>query len=88
MPAAAFTHRIQNAAGELIQDGKMYVFGARRHHHGRHLLRRGARRQRRTAAHEQKLAAFIEECKKGGTTEAELAVRKRGHAHGAASRTR
>jgi leucyl-tRNA synthetase len=50
---------------------------ARRHHQGRHLLRRGARAP---AGHARRagnpaLAAFIEECKKGGTTEAELALK-------------
>jgi leucyl-tRNA synthetase len=48
----------------------------RRHHHGRHLRRRG----RRTpaghlhAANNPELAAFIEECKKGGVAEADMAT--------------
>jgi leucyl-tRNA synthetase len=64
---------------------------ARRHHHGRDLLRRGARapagRARRVS--NPKLAAFIEECKAGGTTEAELATQeKKGVPTGSSSRTR
>jgi leucyl-tRNA synthetase len=76
----AFTHSIQNAAGELIQDGKMYVFTTRADTimgvtfcavAPEHPLALHA------AATNEKLAAFIEECKKGGTTEAELAVKEK-----------
>ncbi|MFZ7318607.1 leucine--tRNA ligase [Comamonas jiangduensis] len=76
----AFTHDIQNAAGELIQDGKMYVFTTRADTimgvtfcavAPEHPLALHA------AAANEKLAAFIEECKKGGTTEAELAVKEK-----------
>lgn len=76
----AFTHNIQNAAGELIQDGKMYVFTTRADTimgvtfcavAPEHPLALHA------AATNEKLAAFIEECKKGGTTEAELAVKEK-----------
>lgn len=76
----AFTHDIKNAAGELIQDGKMYVFTTRADTimgvtfcavAPEHPLALHA------AAANEKLAAFIEECKKGGTTEAELAVKEK-----------
>ncbi|QXW18254.1 leucine--tRNA ligase [Comamonas aquatica] len=76
----AFTHDIQNAAGELIQDGKMYVFTTRADTimgvtfcavAPEHPLAMHA------AASNDKLTAFIEECKKGGTTEAELAVKEK-----------
>ena len=76
----AFTHNIQNAAGELIQDGKMYVFTTRADTimgvtfcavAPEHPLALHA------AATNEKLAAFIEECKKGGTTEAELALKEK-----------
>ena len=76
----AFTHDIQNAAGELIQDGKMYVFTTRADTimgvtfcavAPEHPLALHA------AASKPELAAFIEECKKGGTTEAELAVKEK-----------
>ena len=74
----AFTHDIQDAAGQLIQDGKMYVFTTRADTvmgvtfcavAAEHPLATHA------AASNAQLAAFIEECKKGGTTEAELAVK-------------
>src|SRR5574344_2139194 len=76
----AFTHNIQNAAGERIQDGKMYVFTTRADTimgvtfcavAPEHPLALHA------AATNEKLAAFIEECKKGGTTEAELALKEK-----------
>ncbi|MDO8448770.1 MAG: leucine--tRNA ligase [Rhodoferax sp.] len=76
----AFTHSIQDAFGKLIDDGRMYVFTTRadtimgvtfcavapEHPLAAHAAQTNA-----------KLAAFIEECKKGGTTEAELAVREK-----------
>jgi leucyl-tRNA synthetase len=76
----AFPHDIKNAAGELIDDGKMYVFTTRadtimgvtfcavapEHPLATHAAQTNPR-----------LAAFIEDCKKGGTTEAELAVREK-----------
>ena len=74
----AFTHDIQGANGQLIQDGKMYVFTTRADTimgvtfcavAPEHPLAQHA------AASNDKLAAFIEECKKGGTTEAELAAK-------------
>ncbi|MEG2279682.1 MAG: leucine--tRNA ligase [Comamonas sp.] len=76
----AFTHDIKDAAGELIGDGKMYVFTTRADTimgvtfcavAAEHPLAQHA------AASAPQLAAFIEECKKGGTTEAELAVKEK-----------
>ncbi len=74
----AFTHQIHGADGTLIQDGKLWVFTTRvdtimgvsfcavapEHPLATH-----------AALHDKKLAAFIAECKAGGTTEAELATR-------------
>ncbi|WP_404300790.1 leucine--tRNA ligase [Alicycliphilus denitrificans] len=76
----AFTHDIRGADGKLIQDGRMYVFTTRadtimgvtfcavapEHPLAAHAAQGNPR-----------LAAFIEECKKGGTTEAELAVKEK-----------
>ena len=76
----AFTHGIRDFSGALIGDGKMYVFTTRadtimgvtfcavapEHPLAAHAAHTNAR-----------LAAFIEECKKGGTTEAELALREK-----------
>jgi leucyl-tRNA synthetase len=76
----AFTHDIHDATGALIGDGRMYVFTTRadtimgvtfcavapEHPLATHAAR-----------NHPKLAAFIEECKKGGTTEAELAMREK-----------
>ena len=76
----AFTHDIRGAAGELLTDGKMYVFTTRpdtimgvtfcavapEHPLALH-----------AAATQPKLAAFLEECKPGGTTEAELATQEK-----------
>ena len=76
----AFTHDIQGADGELIQDGKLFVFTTRADTimgvtfcavAPEHPLAAHA------AAANPRLAAFIEECKKGGTTEAELAVKEK-----------
>ena len=76
----AFTHDIKNAAGELIQDGKMYVFTTRADTimgvtfcavAPEHPLAQHA------AASNPALAAFIEACKQGGTTEAELALKEK-----------
>ncbi|MFD2753841.1 leucine--tRNA ligase [Comamonas terrae] len=76
----AFTHGIQGADGKLIQDGKLYVFTTRADTimgvtfcavAPEHPLALHA------AATNDKLAAFIEECKKGGTTEAELALKEK-----------
>ncbi|MHB1124760.1 MAG: leucine--tRNA ligase [Ramlibacter sp.] len=76
----AFTHGIRDFDGRLIGDGRMYVFTTRadtimgvtfvavapEHPLAAHAARTNA-----------KLANFIEDCKKGGTTEAELALREK-----------
>ncbi len=76
----AFTHDIKSPSGELIGDGRMHVFTTRvdtimgvtfcavapEHPLASH-----------AAASNPNLAAFIEECKLGGTTEAELAAREK-----------
>jgi len=76
----AFTHDIRDASGALIDGGRMYVFTTRadtimgvtfcavapEHPLAVHAARGNP-----------KLAGFIEECKKGGTTEAELALREK-----------
>ena len=76
----AFTHDIKGSDGTLIGDGKMYVFTTRADTimgvtfcavAPEHPLAQHA------AATNAKLAAFIEECKKGGTTEAELATQEK-----------
>jgi leucyl-tRNA synthetase len=76
----AFTHDIKGADGSLVQDGRMYVFTTRADTikgvtfcavAPEHPLATHA------AKHDAALAAFIEECKKGGTTEAELALREK-----------
>jgi len=76
----AFPHAIKDANGELIQDGKLFVFTTRADTimgvtfcavAPEHPLATQA------AQGNAELAAFIEECKKGGTTEAELALREK-----------
>ncbi|GLS14371.1 leucine--tRNA ligase [Hydrogenophaga electricum] len=76
----AFTHDIQGSDGALIGDGRMYVFTTRADTimgvtfcavAPEHPLALHA------AATNATLAAFIEECKKGGTTEAELATQEK-----------
>ncbi len=76
----AFTHQIQDDDGQPIQGGRMFVFTTRvdtikgvtfcavapEHPLATH-----------AAATQPKLAAFIEACKKGGTTEAELALKEK-----------
>ena len=76
----AFIHDIEGADGQRIGDGKMYVFTTRadtimgvtfcavapEHPLAQHAARSSP-----------KLAAFIDECQKGGTTEAELAVKEK-----------
>jgi leucyl-tRNA synthetase len=76
----SFTHGIRDFEGELIGGGKMHVFTTRADtimgvtfcavapEHP--LATHAARTSRR-------LADFIEQCKKGGTTEAELALREK-----------
>ncbi len=82
----AFPHSIAGDDGALIGDGKMYVFTTRADTimgvtfcavAPEHPLAQHA------AASHPALAAFIEECKSGGTTEAELATQeKKGMATG------
>jgi leucyl-tRNA synthetase len=76
----AFTHDIQDASGKLIGDGKMYVFTTRADTimgvtfcavAPEHPLALHA------AASSATVAAFIEESKAGGTTEAELATQEK-----------
>jgi leucyl-tRNA synthetase len=76
----AFTHDIAGADGALIGDGKMYVFTTRADTimgvtfcavAAEHPLALHA------AASNPALAAFLEECKSGGTTEAELATQEK-----------
>jgi leucyl-tRNA synthetase len=76
----AFTHNIRGAHGGAIGDGKMYVFTTRADTimgvtfcavAAEHPLATHA------ALTNPTLAAFIEECKAGGTTEAELAAREK-----------
>ncbi|KAA0910594.1 leucine--tRNA ligase [Pusillimonas sp. ANT_WB101] len=76
----AFTHNIQDGQGQLIQNGRMYVFTTRidtimgvtfcavapEHPLATH-----------AAQSNPQLASFIEACKKGGTTEAEIATREK-----------
>jgi leucyl-tRNA synthetase len=76
----AFPHDIRGADGQLIQDGKMHVFTTRpdtimgvtfcavapEHPLAAH-----------AALNQPALATFIETCQKGGTTEAELAVKEK-----------
>jgi leucyl-tRNA synthetase len=76
----AFTHDIKDDAGQLIQDGRLYVFTTRadtimgvtfcavapEHPLAQHAATQNAQ-----------LAAFIETCKLGGTTEAEVATREK-----------
>jgi len=76
----AFTHDIAGADGALIGDGKMYVFTTRADTimgvtfcavAAEHPLALHA------AASNAAMAAFLEECKSGGTTEAELATQEK-----------
>ena len=74
----AFPHEIRGADGKLIQDGRLWVFTTRADTimgvsfcavASEHPLALHA------AAGNPALAAFIDECRTGGTTEAELATR-------------
>jgi leucyl-tRNA synthetase len=76
----AFPHTLRGADGELIGGGRMYVFTTRADTimgvtfcavAPEHPLATHAARSNPA------LASFIEDCKKGGTTEAELALREK-----------
>ncbi|TDM05798.1 MAG: leucine--tRNA ligase [Ideonella sp. MAG2] len=76
----AFPHQIQGADGQLVQDGKLYVFTTRADTimgvtfcavAPEHPLAALA------AASQPEVAAFIAECAQGGTTEAELATQEK-----------
>lgn len=76
----AFPHEIRDASGALIQNGRLYVFTTRADTimgvtfcavAPEHPLATHA------AAGRPELAAFIERCKQGGTTEAELALKEK-----------
>ncbi|NNM63667.1 MAG: leucine--tRNA ligase [Burkholderiales bacterium] len=76
----AFSHDIRDAQGALIQDGRLYVFTTRADTimgvtfcavAPEHPLAAHA------AAGRAELAAFIERCRQGGTTEAELALKEK-----------
>ena len=74
----AFTHDIRDATGERVNDGLMYVFTTRADTimgvtfcavAPEHPLAQVA------AAKNERIASFIEQCKMGGQTEAEIATR-------------
>ncbi|RMX07508.1 leucine--tRNA ligase [Allofranklinella schreckenbergeri] len=76
----AFTHSVKDDSGALIGDGRMYVFTTRADTimgvtfcavAPEHPLAAHA------AATNPQLAAFIEKCQQGGTTEAELALKEK-----------
>jgi leucyl-tRNA synthetase len=76
----AFPHEIKDAEGQLIDDGRMYVFTTRADTimgvtfvavAPEHPIAAAA------AARNPELAAFIEACGQGGVTEAELATREK-----------
>ncbi len=76
----AFTHEIADETGALIQGGRMYVFTTRADTI-KGVTFCAVAPEHPLAAHAAKtdpaLAAFIEDCKKGGTTEAELALKEK-----------
>jgi leucyl-tRNA synthetase len=76
----AFTHQINDETGRLIGDGRMYVFTTRADTvmgvtfvavAPEHPLALAAAKANPSLNH------FIEQCKKGGTTEAEMAVKEK-----------
>jgi leucyl-tRNA synthetase len=76
----AFSHDIKDESGALVQDGKMYVFTTRPDTiMGVTFCAVAAEHPLATVAakNNTKLAAFIEECKAGGTTEAEMATKEK-----------
>ncbi len=76
----AFPHEIRDEHGALIQDGRLYVFTTRADTI-KGVTFCAVAPEHPLAAHAAKtdpaLAAFVEECKKGGTTEAELALKEK-----------
>ena len=76
----AFTHDIRGDDGQAIQDGRMYVFTTRADTI-MGVTFCAVAPEHPLAAHaaktDPKVAAFIEECKGGGTTEAELATQEK-----------
>jgi leucyl-tRNA synthetase len=76
----AFTHRIAGPDGKLIQDGRLYVFTTRADTI-MGVTFAAVAPEHPLAAHAARanpaVAAFIEECKAGGTTEAELATQEK-----------
>ena len=76
----AFTHDIKDTVGKLVQDGKLYVFTTRADTiMGVTFVAVAPEHPLATlaAATDKDLATFIEEAKKGGTTEAELALKEK-----------
>ncbi|WP_425256647.1 leucine--tRNA ligase [Rubrivivax sp. RP6-9] len=74
----AFPHTIRDASGALVQDGRLYVFTTRADTiKGVTFCAVAPEHPLATLAAQSDpaLAAFIEDCKKGGTTEAELALK-------------
>ena len=76
----AFPHDIRGTGGELVQDGRLWVFTTRADTimgvtfcavAPEHPLAALAARR------DPKIAAFVEQCAKGGTSEAELALREK-----------
>src|SRR5690554_5761632 len=76
----AFTHDIRDASGSLIQDGRMYVFTTRADTI-MGVTFCAVAPEHPLAAHAAQgnpaLAAFIEQCKQGGVSEAEMAAREK-----------
>ncbi|MBL8340091.1 MAG: class I tRNA ligase family protein, partial [Rubrivivax sp.] len=76
----AFPHQINGDDGQLIDGGRMYVFTTRADTI-MGVTFAAVAPEHPLAAHaattSPKIAAFIEECKKGGTTEAELALKEK-----------
>ena len=76
----AFTHEIKDAEGQLIQDGKMYVFTTRADTiMGVTFCAVAAEHPLATHAAKSNpaLAAFIEKCKQGSVIEADLATQEK-----------
>jgi leucyl-tRNA synthetase len=76
----AFTHAIHDASGGLIGDGRLYVFTTRADT-VMGVTFCAVAPEHPLAAHaaqgNPQLAAFVEQCKAGGTTEAELATKEK-----------